>query len=62
MSGIFEYIIDIMYDEKIDVIRTNYILLFTNSINTAKEDIANMTYLMEKGLLEIIISAIDDAL
>ena len=51
-----------MYDEKIDVIRTNYILLFTNSINTAKEDIANMTYLMEKGLLEIIISAIDDAL
>jgi len=62
MSGILEYIIDKLKDEEIDKIRENYILTLTNSVNSAKEDLSNMTYLMEKGILDIVLSSVKEAL
>lgn len=62
MSGILDYVIDKLKDEKVSQIRINYILTLTNSIISAKEDLSNMTYLMDKGLMDIILSAVKEAI
>ena len=51
-----------LINENVDIIRYNYIFLLTNSIISAKEDVVNMTYLIDKSLLDIILSYMIEAL
>ena len=54
--------IDNLINENINIIRTNYLLTLTNSIMSAKEDVVNMTYLIDKNLLDIILSYMIEAI
>ena len=51
-----------LINENVDIIRTNYLLTLTNSIISAKEDVVNMTYLIDKNLLDIILSYMIEAI